>query len=185
MRLCHAAGQSVIGAGGLTGLVHAADATPDDILISFERMTAIESIGPVGRTLSVQSGAQLQKVQEAAREQKLLFAVDLGAQGSATIGGTMSTNAGGNQVVRRAVLRLHPPSRQHWITTVGDMPANHDAGISVYSSPPPSARCTRSSGAWRAGISGRRSKAPPSPDTRSFWMMECALSCETPRLRSA
>ena len=108
MRLCHAAGQSVIGDGGLTGLIHATDATPDDILISFERMTAIESIDPVGRTLSVQSGAQLQKVQEAAREQKLLFAVDLGARGSATIGGTMSTNAGGNQVVRRAVLRLHP-----------------------------------------------------------------------------
>ena len=107
MKICHAAGQSVVAAGGLTGLVHGADATDQDILISFERMTDVESLDPVGRTMTVQSGAQLQKVQEAAEAEGLLFSVDLGSRGSATIGGNIATNAGGNQVLRYGMMRDH------------------------------------------------------------------------------
>ena len=87
MKLCHAAGQPVVPAGGLTGLVHGAEASCHEILVSFERMAEVESIDPVGRTMTVQAGAQLQKVQEAAETEDLLFTVDLGARGSATIGG--------------------------------------------------------------------------------------------------
>ena len=107
MKTCHAVGQSVVAAGGLTGLVHGADATDQDILISFERMTDVESLDPVGRTMTVQSGAQLQKVQEAAEAEGLLFSVDLGSRGSATIGGNIATNAGGNQVLRYGMMRDH------------------------------------------------------------------------------
>ena len=42
MALCHAAGQSVVPAGGLTGLVHGADCQPDDIQVSLERMRAVQ-----------------------------------------------------------------------------------------------------------------------------------------------
>ncbi len=107
MKICHAAGQSVVAAGGLTGVVRGADATGQDILISFELMTEVETLDPVGRTITVQSGAQLQKVQEAAEAEGLLFSVDLGSRGSATIGGNIATNAGGNQVLRYGMMRDH------------------------------------------------------------------------------
>ncbi len=105
MKLCHAAGQSVVPAGGYTGLVHGADCQPDDIQISLERMRAIEGIDPVGRTMTVGAGCPVQAVQEAAAEAGLKFAVDWGARGTATVGGGISTNAGGNSVVRYGMMR--------------------------------------------------------------------------------
>ncbi len=105
MKLCHAAGQSVVPAGGYTGLVHGADCQPDDIQISLERMRSIEAIDPVGRTMTVGAGCPVQAVQEAAAEAGLKFAVDWGARGTATVGGGISTNAGGNSVVRYGMMR--------------------------------------------------------------------------------
>ena len=105
MKLCHAARQPVVPAGGLTGLVHGTDAAGDQIQVSFERMRSIEAIDPVGRTMTVQAGVPMQAAQEAAAEQGLLFAVDLGARGSATIGGNVSSNAGGNRVIRYGMMR--------------------------------------------------------------------------------
>ncbi len=105
MALCHTAGQSVVPAGGLTGLVHGTDCTPDQIQISLERMRGIGAVDPVGRTMTVEAGAVVQAVQEAAAAQGLKFAVDWGARGSATIGGGIATNAGGNSVVRFGMMR--------------------------------------------------------------------------------
>ena len=105
MKLCHAAGQAVVPAGGYTGLVHGADCQPGDIQISLERMRTIEAIDPVGRTMTVGAGCPVQAVQEAAAEAGLKFAVDWGARGTATIGGGISTNAGGNSVVRYGMMR--------------------------------------------------------------------------------
>ena len=105
MVLCHAAGQTVVPAGGLTGLVHGADCTATDIQISLERMRAVGTPDPVGRTLVVEAGAVVQAVQEAAAAHGLKFAVDWGARGSATIGGGIATNAGGNSVVRFGMMR--------------------------------------------------------------------------------
>ncbi len=105
MRLCHAAGQPVVTHGGLTGLVHGGEAGPDELVVSLERMNAIESIDPVGGTMTVQAGVALQQVQEAAADHDLLFALDLGARGSCTIGGNISTNAGGVRVIRYGMMR--------------------------------------------------------------------------------
>ncbi|HNN56925.1 MAG TPA: FAD-binding oxidoreductase [Novosphingobium sp.] len=105
MKLCHAAGQVVVPAGGYTGLVHGADCQPGDIQISLERMRGVEAIDPVGRTMTVGAGCPVQAAQEAAAEHGLKFAVDWGARGSATIGGGISTNAGGNSVVRYGMMR--------------------------------------------------------------------------------
>lgn len=105
MALCHAAGQSVVPAGGLTGLVHGTDCKSDDIQVSLERMRAIGPIDPVGRTMTVEAGCPVQAAQEAAEEQGLRFAVDWGGRGTATIGGGISTNAGGNSVVRYGMMR--------------------------------------------------------------------------------
>lgn len=105
MKLCHAAGQTVVAAGGNTGLVQGQVCTPDDLQISLERMRAVGNIDPVGRTMVVEAGCVVQTAQEAAEAQGLKFAVDWGARGSATIGGGISTNAGGNSVVRYGMMR--------------------------------------------------------------------------------
>ena len=105
MKLCHAARQPVVAAGGLTGLVHGATSTGDEIQISFERMRSIEAIDPIGKTATVQAGVPLQAVHEAVAEHGLIYGVDLGARGSCTIGGNISTNAGGNTVIRYGMTR--------------------------------------------------------------------------------
>ncbi|MCA8865833.1 MULTISPECIES: FAD-binding oxidoreductase [unclassified Halomonas] len=105
MRACHTAQQPVVTHGGLTGLVHGAEASPDELVISLERMSSIEEIDQVGGTLTVQAGAPLQRVQEAAKEVGLQFPLDLGARGSCTIGGNIATNAGGVRVIRYGMMR--------------------------------------------------------------------------------
>ena len=105
LKLCHAAGQTVVTHGGLTGLVGGARATKEDIVLSLERMNSIEAVDVINRTVSVEAGVPLQKVQEVAEEADLLFPLDLGARGSCTIGGNISTNAGGNSVIRYGMMR--------------------------------------------------------------------------------
>ncbi|WP_280553626.1 FAD-binding oxidoreductase [Halomonas sp. 25-S5] len=105
MRACHTARQPVVTHGGLTGLVHGAEADPEELAVSLERMTAIEAVDPVGATLTVQAGAPLESVQQAAEAIGLQFALDLGARGSCTIGGNIATNAGGIRVIRYGMMR--------------------------------------------------------------------------------
>lgn len=105
MRLCHAAGQAVIPAGGATGLVDGTVAGEDDILLSLERMNTVEELDETGCTMTVQAGVALQTVQDSAEQSDLMFPVDFGARGSAQIGGAISTNAGGNAVIRYGMMR--------------------------------------------------------------------------------
>lgn len=105
MQICHAHNATVIAHGGLTGLVHSADTRAEDVVISLERMQDIEAINPLERTAVVQSGVVLQTLQEAVAEHGLIFPLDLGGRGSCTIGGNISTNAGGNRVIRYGMTR--------------------------------------------------------------------------------
>ena len=105
LRLCNAAGQTVVPHGGLTNLVYNTRTTEADIALSLERMTAIEASDPIGRTLTVQAGATLQSVQEAAATLDLFFPLDLAARGSCTIGGNVACNAGGTRVIRYGMMR--------------------------------------------------------------------------------
>ncbi|HPU53665.1 MAG TPA: FAD-binding oxidoreductase, partial [Burkholderiaceae bacterium] len=100
MKACHAAGQIVVTHGGMTGLVDGVRAAPDQLAVSLERMNRIESIDTVQRVAIAQAGVTLQAFQEAVQAQGLLFPLDLGARGTATLGGNASTNAGGNRVIR-------------------------------------------------------------------------------------
>jgi FAD/FMN-containing dehydrogenase len=102
---CHAEGQAVVPHGGLTGLVGGADTSPDDIVISLELMRAIEAVDTIGRTATAQAGVTVQELQEAASDHGLSFPLDLGARGTATLGGVISTNAGGNRVIRYGMTR--------------------------------------------------------------------------------
>lgn len=105
LKLCHAAGQSVVTHGGLTGLVGGARAGKDDIVLSLERMNDMGPVDKVNRTVTVDAGVPLQRVHEAAEGANLLFPLDLGARGSCTIGGNIATNAGGNSVIRYGMVR--------------------------------------------------------------------------------
>ncbi len=105
LKLCHAVGQGVVTHGGVTGLVGGARAGKEDIVLSLERMNRIEKVDTINRTVTVEAGVPLQKVQETAEEAELLFPLDLGARGSCTIGGNISTNAGGNSVIRYGMTR--------------------------------------------------------------------------------
>ncbi len=102
VRLCVQARAPIVPQGGNTGLV--GGGTPDDtgraILLSLGRMNRVRAVDPVNNTITVEAGCPLQRVQEAAAEAGRLFPLSLAAQGTATIGGNLSTNAGGTQVLR-------------------------------------------------------------------------------------
>jgi len=105
MAACHAAGQPVVPMGGLTGLVRGCVAGPGEVALSLERMHRIESVDPVNRTMTLEAGVPLQVVQQEAEKHELLYPVDFGARGSAHIGATVATNAGGNGVIRYGMTR--------------------------------------------------------------------------------
>lgn len=105
MRWCYANHRAVVTHGGLTGLVHGGDAEPGDVILSLERMRAIEAIDPIQRTATVQAGVVLQTLQEEVETYDLAFPLDLGARGAATLGGNAATNAGGNRVIRYGMTR--------------------------------------------------------------------------------
>jgi FAD/FMN-containing dehydrogenase len=105
LQLCHEADQPVVPCGGNTGLVLGTHASHKEIQLSTERMTSIENVDTAGCTMTVQSGALLQTIQEKAESDELYFPLDFAARGSATIGGAISTNAGGNSVIRYGMTR--------------------------------------------------------------------------------
>ena len=105
LKACHAAGQPVAPQGGMTGLVSAAAPLEGEISLSFERMKKVAEIDRFTSTMTVEAGVELQTIQELADANDLLFPLDLGARGSCTIGGNLSTNAGGNRVIRYGMTR--------------------------------------------------------------------------------
>ena len=101
VRACAAVGTPIVPYGGGTGLVGgqiAGDLTP--VILSLERMTAIRQVDATENAMVVEAGVVLQTAQEAAAEANRLFPLSIAAQGSARIGGVLSTNAGGVNVLR-------------------------------------------------------------------------------------
>jgi len=104
LALCNAAGQPVVPWGGRTGLVKGTEVN-GGIALSLDRMNRIEDIDTAGATATVQAGVILQTLCEAVEAKGMFFPLDLGGRGSATIGGNISTNAGGNRVIRYGMAR--------------------------------------------------------------------------------
>jgi FAD/FMN-containing dehydrogenase len=105
LTICHQFKQPIVTQGGLTGCVAGAVAGPQEVILSLENMNRIENIEPSDGTATVQAGVVLEVLQEAAKQQNLLFPLDLGARGSCTIGGNIATNAGGINVLRYGMMR--------------------------------------------------------------------------------
>ena len=96
---------SITPLGGRTGAVGGGHCPSDGVILSLERMNRILEIDASNMTATVEAGAILQNVHEAVEAQGLLMPLDLGARGSATIGGNISTNAGGLRVLRWGMMR--------------------------------------------------------------------------------
>lgn len=103
--LCAQHQQSFVVHGGRTGVAGGAYTSADNIVISLERMSKIEDICSASQTAVVQAGVTIEALQLAAEEKGLFYPIDLGSKGTATIGGTIATNAGGNRVLRWGMTR--------------------------------------------------------------------------------
>ena len=102
MAICAETLIPVVPQGGNTGLTGASvpDASGEQIVLSLDRMSTIRNIDPLNYTITVDAGCILTNIQDAAAESDRLFPLSLGAQGSCQIGGNLSTNAGGVNVLR-------------------------------------------------------------------------------------
>ena len=103
--VCSAAGVAVVPQGGYTGLVGGSVPRDGAVLLSLQRLTALGDVDKFSRQVTVGAGVTIDRLQQHARAAGLDFAVDWGARASATVGGAVSTNAGGSRVVRFGTMR--------------------------------------------------------------------------------
>jgi FAD/FMN-containing dehydrogenase len=123
VKLCVAEKVQIVPQGGNTGLVGGGmpHETGRQIVLSLNRMNRVLEVDTVGYTMTVEAGVVLKIIQETAAEHDRLFPLSLAAEGSCTIGGNLSTNAGGVQVLhygnaRQLVLGLEvvTPQGEVW-----------------------------------------------------------------------
>ena len=118
-RWANVQGIAIVPSGGRTGLSGGAVAASGELVVSFERMNRVLDFNPVDRTLTVQPGIALEAVHKAAAEHGLIYPVDFAARGSCSVGGNISTNAGGIRVIRYGNTR-------EWIAGLKLVTANGD-----------------------------------------------------------
>ncbi|HTC83285.1 MAG TPA: FAD-binding oxidoreductase, partial [Rhizomicrobium sp.] len=99
LRICHESGTALVTQGGNTGLVGGQIPLHGEVLLSTQRLNRIRSVDESGMTLIAEAGVRLAQVQQAADDKHLLFPLSLASEGSCTIGGNISTNAGGLNVI--------------------------------------------------------------------------------------
>jgi FAD/FMN-containing dehydrogenase len=102
VKACADARVPIVPQGGKTGLVLGSvpDASGSAVVLSLGRMHKVRALDAVNRTITVDAGCILQQIQDEAAAQGCLFPLSLAAEGSCTIGGNLSTNAGGTAVLR-------------------------------------------------------------------------------------
>ena len=102
VRACAEAGVGVVPQGGNTGLTGGSQPHADlsEVILSTSRLKRIRALDPVNDTITVEAGVVLKDIQAVAERADRLFPLSLGAEGSCQIGGNISTNAGGVNVLR-------------------------------------------------------------------------------------
>lgn len=105
MKICHETHTCVVPQGGNTGLVGAQMPFDDEIIIDFSRMHTIRSLDTDGASLIAEAGVVLADAQTAADKADLMLATSLASEGSCTVGGVVSANAGGVNVLRYGMVR--------------------------------------------------------------------------------
>lgn len=104
---CHAEGVPVVPQGGNTGLCGGATPLPDGraVLLNLSRLNRVRALDTANNTICVEAGCTLAAVQQTALDAGRLFPLSLASEGSCEIGGNLSTNAGGVQVLRYGNMR--------------------------------------------------------------------------------
>jgi FAD/FMN-containing dehydrogenase len=102
---CNAHGIAVQPQGGLTGLAGGSVPVGPCVILCMERMRSIRELDTTAGTITVDAGVTMEAVQKAADAAELFFPLDLGGRGTCQIGGNISTNAGGNRVLRYGMAR--------------------------------------------------------------------------------
>jgi FAD/FMN-containing dehydrogenase len=107
VRECAAAGAPIVAQGGNTGFVGGGVPRGGEVVLSLARMDDVEPVDAPAAQVAAGAGATLAAVQDAARRAGLFLGIDLGARDSATVGGMLATNAGGNRAFRYGMARAH------------------------------------------------------------------------------
>ncbi|HWU26442.1 MAG TPA: FAD-binding oxidoreductase [Rhizomicrobium sp.] len=100
LKICHETATPIVPQGGNTGLVGGQIPLNGEILLSLARLDRIRRIDPADMSVIAEAGVILAKLQEATAAADCFFPLSLAAEGSCTIGGNLSTNAGGVNVLR-------------------------------------------------------------------------------------
>jgi FAD/FMN-containing dehydrogenase len=107
LQICHRAEVAVVPHGGNTSYCGAA--TPDEsgsqVVVSMQRLNRVRQLDAANYSMIVEAGLTLAAAQAAARDADRLFPLSLGSEGTAQIGGNLSTNAGGTAVLRYGMMR--------------------------------------------------------------------------------
>jgi FAD/FMN-containing dehydrogenase len=99
VRICHEERIAIVPQGGNTGLCGGATPIGGEVVVGLTRLNRVRWVDPTDNSICVEAGCTLSSVQEAAAAADRLFPLSLAAEGTATIGGNLSTNAGGVQVL--------------------------------------------------------------------------------------
>ena len=105
VKACAKSGVSIVPQGGNTGLCGGAVSSPGQVILNLRRMNRIIGIDPINDTIMVEAGCILSDIQQSALNADRFFPLSLGAEGSCQIGGNLSTNAGGINVLRYGNVR--------------------------------------------------------------------------------
>ena len=105
VNLCRNAGIPIVPQGGNTGVCGGAVSDTDTVIVNLRRMNRIQNVDATGYTIEADSGCVLSDLQSAALEKGLYLPLSLGAEGTCQIGGNLSTNAGGVNVLRYGNVR--------------------------------------------------------------------------------
>jgi FAD/FMN-containing dehydrogenase len=105
LAICNETGTAVVPQGGNTGLVGGQIPFDGEVVLSLTRLNHVRALDAAAHALTVEAGVVLAAVQKAADDAGFLFPLSLAAEGAATIGGNLSTNAGGVAVLRYGMAR--------------------------------------------------------------------------------
>ncbi len=105
LALCSVHGVKVVPSGGRTGYAAGAVAKDGEVVLSLERMRAMEKVDTLGLTVRVQAGAVTEAVHAHCAQVGLFWPVDFASKGSSQVGGNIATNAGGVRVIRYGLTR--------------------------------------------------------------------------------
>jgi FAD/FMN-containing dehydrogenase len=105
LALCHAHQVPVVPSGGRTGLAAGAVAAQGEVVLSLERMRAMQPVDALGQTVRVEAGAVTEVVHAHCAQAGLFWPVDFASKGSSQVGGNIATNAGGVRVIRYGLTR--------------------------------------------------------------------------------